>query len=587
MLKSLRLRNFRGFNNHALDFKDISVIVGMNNAGKSTIVDALRLLAITTQRFRLLRFTEPPEWTGLRPENWGVSPSLENLNINFQTIFYQYGEPPAQLTADFVNGTRVDLFIGPSTIFALIYTPTGRLVVNRWLANDTDIPGIAILPQIGPVREVEPLLMRENVQRNIFSSRFSPQFRNHIYHNQDCLNAFRQLIEVTWPRVRVLDIKLIPDGARQRLYLEVRNEAFVGELFVMGHGLQMWMQAVWFIARFPRESTLILDEPDVYMHPDLQRRMCKYLFRHARTYPQVIITTHSVEIMSEVSADQIVVIDKRQSRSIYAADLTEHQAILDRIGSVHNVHLARLNWARRFFIVEGEDIKILSAIHSTMFPESELSLDATPQIRTGGWGGWGNAIGAHQSISESSGQSVKVYVIFDSDYHTTEEIEERYDQANKCHMNLHIWGQKEIENYLIHTSTIYRLLIKRAKDEHKRNIAEKEVKKKIGEIIESMSEDVCDQIANESLKRFKYNVATANKYAREVVGKARKSQYGLSSVVSGKKLISALSEWTNREYGVSFGPLAIARELYVNEIPDEMKDLLSKIESGEDLNASL
>src|SRR5574340_628860 len=158
MLRSLHLNNFRGFSDHRVDFKDISVIVGMNNAGKSTIVDALRILSITTQRFRSLRFMEPPDWTGLRPEMWGIAPSLQNININFRTIFNQYGNPPGLISAEFFNGTRLGIYIGPEQIFALIYTPTGRLVVNGWLARDTDIPGIAILPQIGPVQDSEQVL---------------------------------------------------------------------------------------------------------------------------------------------------------------------------------------------------------------------------------------------------------------------------------------------------------------------------------------------------------------------------------------------------------------------------------------------
>jgi AAA15 family ATPase/GTPase len=47
-LIELRLQNFRGFQDHRLPFRQTTVVVGQNNAGKSTIVEAPRLLAVAT-----------------------------------------------------------------------------------------------------------------------------------------------------------------------------------------------------------------------------------------------------------------------------------------------------------------------------------------------------------------------------------------------------------------------------------------------------------------------------------------------------------------------------------------------------------
>ena len=75
----------------------------------------------------------------------------------------------------------------------------------------------------------------------------------------------------------------------------------------MGSGLQMWLQMVWFISRCPSTCTIVLDEPDVYMYPDLQQ---KILIIVRQKFRQIIIATHSVEIISAVEPHQIVTIDK-------------------------------------------------------------------------------------------------------------------------------------------------------------------------------------------------------------------------------------------------------------------------------------
>ncbi len=100
---------------------------------------------------------------------------------------------------------------------------------------------------------------------------------------------------------------LKPDS---ELHLEVRNEDFVGEIGLMGHGLQMWLQTMWFLALSKDAQTVILDEPDVYMHPDLQRRIIRFL---RNRHPQCIITTHSVEILSEVRPEEILVVERRRA----------------------------------------------------------------------------------------------------------------------------------------------------------------------------------------------------------------------------------------------------------------------------------
>ena len=57
-LKTLRIQGFRRFNDLSLNFKDgLNVIVGPNNAGKTAVVDALRVLLAASDEGNL-RLTE-------------------------------------------------------------------------------------------------------------------------------------------------------------------------------------------------------------------------------------------------------------------------------------------------------------------------------------------------------------------------------------------------------------------------------------------------------------------------------------------------------------------------------------------------
>jgi predicted ATPase len=49
------------------------------------------------------------------------------------------------------------------------------------------------------------------------------------------------------------------------------------ELFWAGDGMQIWLQILFHAYRQRRVDTLVLDEPDVFLHPDLQRRLIHIL----------------------------------------------------------------------------------------------------------------------------------------------------------------------------------------------------------------------------------------------------------------------------------------------------------------------
>jgi hypothetical protein len=59
-------------------------------------------------------------------------------------------------------------------------------------------------------------------------------------------------------------------------------------------------------------------------------------------------------------------------------------------------------------------------------------------------------------LRNSVGEEVVAYSIFDSDYHTEEQIAERYDEATKRGVELHIWTKKEIENYFLVPNAVFR-----------------------------------------------------------------------------------------------------------------------------------
>src|SRR5882762_5301179 len=181
MLVGLELKKFRGFEDHEIPLKAVTVIVGRNNAGKSTIVEALRLVAIITTRYEYLNFHNPPDWSNLPLIMRGVSPSLSLAEFDFSTAIYRYLDPPAEVIARFDNGTRIRIFIGgQGAVHAVLLDKHGMPVPDKSRARRLDLPRVAILPQIGPLVHDEEQLSVEYVRRTLDTPLASHHFRNQL-----------------------------------------------------------------------------------------------------------------------------------------------------------------------------------------------------------------------------------------------------------------------------------------------------------------------------------------------------------------------------------------------------------------------
>jgi predicted ATPase len=583
MLISLRLQNFRCFAEHALDLRPTTVIVGRNNAGKSTLVEALQLVSIAANRFKNLRLGGPPEWAGLPLSHRGVAPSVEGLGIDFEAIFHRYGPPPAVITGCFASGEELRVFVGPKGELHVVARGSDRQIASTpGESRALTLPSIQVLPQVAPLLTDEEILRPDYVMSNLSSRIAFRHFRNQLRLLRPEYVRFRSLAEQTWPGLQISSLEGAQGEHGDPLSLLVRDADFVAEVARMGHGLQMWLQMIWFLARTDSDSVIILDEPDVYMHADLQRRVMRLI---KGKYQQVIVATHSVEIMSEVSPSDILVVDHRRKSSAFADSQPAVQRLIDHIGSVHNLSLARLWNAQRFLLVEGEDLAVLKHFHALLFPKSTAPLDDIPNAHIGGWGGWTHVVGSAMLLRNAVGKDIKTYCLLDRDYHTPAEVGERYTDAADKNVRLHVWQKKELENYLLCAEVIQRVIASRPGSDGRVPDVQT-IKEQIGVIAASLKEDTIDSLATAFKDReHKISVKTANEQARAIVRMVQEAEGDLSSIVSGKELLGQLSAWSSCEFGISFGPMAVVREFHADELDPEIAQVLSCLERGSDLPA--
>lgn len=580
MLELMTFTNYKCFRHQTIPFRPCTIIAGRNNAGKSTIVEGLRLISLVANRMQHLRFHAPPAWTNIYRSHRGVAPSIDDLDINFECVFHRSSGPPAVIVAKFANGSSIELYVGIEKglgqVHGIIRNASGKISQTAHEATQARIPQIAILPQVAPVEREERILSPEYVQRNLSTSLAPRHFRNQINLLHHFYSDFRRISEETWPGLRIDTFMKSGGVINGELRLNVRNDDFVGEISWMGHGLQMWLQTIWFIARSASAQVVMLDEPDVYMHPDLQRRLIRFL---KEKFPQTILTTHSVEMLSEVSPREMLVIDRREQRAAFADEMPAMQRAIDLdLGATQNVQLSRLWGARKVILVEGDDMQMLRRFYDLVFPDSLDSIAIVPNFPIGGWGGWNYAVGSSLFLRNVGGEEIKAYCLLDSDYHTPAEIQARQQDSQVKNVRLHIWQRKEIENFLVAPSAIQRII------SHTCNAPPTvdEIAIKLVEIAESKKSEVYDNFAESFYLEDKAKgLKAANEKARSYLDPIWNGESGRLQRVSGKALLSALSEWSKSLYGVSFGVATILSNLRREDLAKEVVDVLTSIEENE------
>ena len=78
------------------------------------------------------------------------------------------------------------------------------------------------------------------------------------------------------------------------------------ELDWAGFGFQIWCQLLTHIIRTDSTDTPIIDEPETYLHPDLQPHFLS-IVRESEV--GTVVATHSGEIISECDPSELTLID--------------------------------------------------------------------------------------------------------------------------------------------------------------------------------------------------------------------------------------------------------------------------------------
>ncbi len=128
----------------------------------------------------------------------------------------------------------------------------------------------------------------------------------------------------------------------------------------------------------PNQAVILFDEADAHLHPDLERRYLQELRRIAKGN-QVILTTHSPEMMIAAGSDSLYTIHKElpaggssQLRRVTSDD-NLHSTLAELMGS-----RGLISFNQRIVFIEGETASADREVYEAFFPPAEHNISFVP-----------------------------------------------------------------------------------------------------------------------------------------------------------------------------------------------------------------
>lgn len=577
-IKSLEFYDYKSFTKFTISAQNKNILVGPNNAGKSTSLDALRIAFDALRHSKRRTAFLKSQGAHSVCATYSIPQSIIQMDLRY--CVHNFADKTARVELVAGNGNRFVMKLRPDAdLECYLVSEVSPQKSTQFIKSQFPVE-ILVVPTLSPLEQNEELVKQETVEKNRWGRLASRNFRNFWLHRTaEEFQEFSDLVEYGWPGTRIMRPE-IERGDKNIVRMYFRDGPNVREVQWAGFGFQVWMQIMMHLHQADHRSILVLDEPDIYLHPDLQHRLLKLV---SRRVGQFFIATHSTEIINAADAGDVIIIrpEARSAKRI-RSDST-YTDVYSAIGSSENAQFARLARTRKVLYFEGADNRILSKVSKTLGGIDYLSGSTVTIMRTDGFSNWGKVSQTAWVFKEFFELDVQVAALFDRDYKSDEEVQEFETSMEAAGTSCFVLPCKEIENILLEPKAIRRVVLKYS---NAANIHESlhKIDKHLSELIQDARDLVFGQrvgtfIQYQLRKKPNSDAPTLSSQFQKKFTEDWQDESFRRRVVPGKSIFSSISKFVQDEFKVSLSPARVIDELDPAEIDRDIQNIISRLKA--------
>ncbi|ENM5764245.1 AAA family ATPase [Vibrio mimicus] len=299
-ISSVKFTNFKALKDYSVSITDTNILVGPNNAGKSTIISAFRILDVALRKAKRRKPERVPYPDG--KFGFGHRVPEHQISVSLENVATDYNENDSKIEFRLSNKNKLILFF-PNEGGCILFWDTNGASIQTPSKFKSEFPiDIQVVPVLGPLEHEEAFVNEDTVKNALNTHRASRHFRNYWYYFNDSWDDFSKMVSETWSGMVINKPEI--DTVNKKLSMFVSENRIDREVYWSGFGFQIWCQLLTHLSRAKSATLVIIDEPEIYLHPDVQRQLLNIL---REIDVDIILATHSVEIIGEADPSEIII----------------------------------------------------------------------------------------------------------------------------------------------------------------------------------------------------------------------------------------------------------------------------------------
>jgi energy-coupling factor transporter ATP-binding protein EcfA2 len=451
MITKLVIKNFKSIGEQTYSFTNFDLLVGPNNSGKSSILQALAIWQFCIEEFRrakrhgksgiqivLPNFTALPVpefnllWTEKVERKYPIVEGKKKQEYILIEIDVTWRGSDGR---DKTFGVRLR-YSSPQTVYAI---PTEGWEVFRKYKKEGSLPVIAYVPPFSGLEPTEEWKDTSILRKQVGKGQPGSILRNLLLlvvrnyeKDWDEINSIVQ----SWFGIKI-EKPRYEQGVDTQITCEYIDKKHY-DIIAQGSGFHQTLTLLAFLYGY-KPTTILLDEPDAHLHVNLQREILDYFRKKsAERDIQFLIATHAEELIKGVDANRVVSL--LQHKPIRESSTPD---IIGAMANVTNLEVNQLRSSPYLIYVEGDtDERILRTWGGSLGVETDVGKLCFRAMRDGSKKEMKKDANKHFRSIQQIIPEAKRLMIFDYD---TEETA-FHPEENEV---LFEWKRKNIENYLL------------------------------------------------------------------------------------------------------------------------------------------